>query len=416
MTTTNEIRIWADGLDKFMKRFGRLTRKANKLGVDEPTFCIVASESIPIRKPSRQEPLAQIPHRDQLTITVSGAESVRVDGFQFLARVEPSQDEGWNFIFRVPGVDSDLSKYRSASLRCDHCKTKRQRKNMYVIRDLESEQDFAVGRSCLQDFMRTPNASDLAGYAADIISFSEDDHSGSGGGEHSYNLQYLVSLTAAVIEVYGWKSAGSAWDEGGTTQPTRDVVLDAIHRTGIFKSSGRYLAEDVPQITPDHEQEARDAIEWGRSLSPDPTINTSDYLLNLTLALVTPMTPATKVGIVVSVIGAYRRSLANDERLDRIEREAAEAQPIPEAEGRMQIQGEVVAAKWKSGDYGDTLKIIVKHVDGWKLWGSVPSGLGTTNESRLIGSTVRFHARVERSKDDSTFGFYSRPTKAEFVN
>ena len=76
---------------------------------------------------------------------------------------------------------------------------------------------------------------------------------------------------------------------------------------------------------------------------------------------------------------------------------------------------EVVSASWRTTDFGETLKIIVQHEDGWKVWGSSPSAFGS-DETAIVGRSVRFMARIARARDDEKFGFFSRPTKAEITN
>lgn len=106
-------------------------------------------------------------------------------------------------------------------------------------------------------------------------------------------------------------------------------------------------------------------------------------------------------------------------------------------EGRYVIEGTVVGIKSVPGWNPDETvqKIIVEMADGNRVYGSVPSKLydevsqaatdfarGLINrnpfaesDEGIRGQRVRFTAKVERSQDDEHFGFYSRPTKAEFV-
>lgn len=79
-------------------------------------------------------------------------------------------------------------------------------------------------------------------------------------------------------------------------------------------------------------------------------------------------------------------------------------------EGRMTIEGTVLSTKFVDNGYGGSLKMLVRHESGWKVWGTVPSSIDVDK-----GSTVRFTATVTRSTDDALFGFYSRPTKAVVV-
>jgi hypothetical protein len=48
---------------------------------------------------------------------------------------------------------------------------------------------------------------------------------------------------------------------------------------------------------------------------------------------------------------------------------------------------------------------------GFLVWGSVPAALGGIEQ----GDRVQFNATVTKSDRDETFGFFKRPTKAQFA-
>lgn len=121
---------------------------------------------------------------------------------------------------------------------------------------------------------------------------------------------------------------------------------------------------------------------------------------------------------------AVRKFFGYGERqAERAAREAAEAEALadapPLAEGRRSVVGEIVSTKYKETPYGTTLKMLVKDIDGNKVWGTVPRVLEDKtfgeNGIELKGQTVTFTATVERSRDDEHFGFFKKPTKAQIV-
>jgi hypothetical protein len=96
--------------------------------------------------------------------------------------------------------------------------------------------------------------------------------------------------------------------------------------------------------------------------------------------------------------------------IERAAKRAAEDAIVTDViEGRIEIAGRVLTTKWQSSDYGDTLKMLVRDARGFKVWGSVPRAISADIEK---GDEVTFTATVERSDDDSTFGFFKRPSKA----
>jgi len=86
------------------------------------------------------------------------------------------------------------------------------------------------------------------------------------------------------------------------------------------------------------------------------------------------------------------------------------AKVIPFNRVRATIVGVVISKKQVDTPYGSAIKILVEHADGWKIWGSKPSGLGIER-----GDKIEFDAKIEISKDDPKFGFFSRPTKARVL-
>jgi hypothetical protein len=101
--------------------------------------------------------------------------------------------------------------------------------------------------------------------------------------------------------------------------------------------------------------------------------------------------------------------------------EDAEKTPEPEpvaiptelTDGRHEFIGEVLALKWKDNPWGGNLKMLLRDDRGFKLWGTAFDMDGETSYDK--GDRVSFVARVERSKDDPCFGFFSRPTKGKVI-
>ena len=123
------------------------------------------------------------------------------------------------------------------------------------------------------------------------------------------------------------------------------------------------------------------------------------------------------------------------------ERDGDEA-AVPVVEGRIVIRGEIMSAKEVETDFGIAYKILVKDERGFKVWGSLPKaqaeqareeyyeihnqpntwgpacwllGADGTDETGVKGRGITFTATVVASKDDKNFGFYSRPTKGEWL-
>lgn len=93
-------------------------------------------------------------------------------------------------------------------------------------------------------------------------------------------------------------------------------------------------------------------------------------------------------------------------------REEAESRP-PVPEGRVDVEGEVLKVEMRENGYGGRVVMTVRSDDGWTVWGTAPKAFRWDVEK---GDRVRFRAEIEASDDDESFGFYSRPTKAELID
>src|SRR5690606_816160 len=78
--------------------------------------------------------------------------------------------------------------------------------------------------------------------------------------------------------------------------------------------------------------------------------------------------------------------------LDRLEA----AKPVPAVDGRTHVIGRVLSVKVVPGFAMDetSIKIVVQHQDGWKLYGTLPRNLLAQRDT-IAGSTIEFDAAIQ---------------------
>lgn len=143
-------------------------------------------------------------------------------------------------------------------------------------------------------------------------------------------------------------------------------------------------------------------------------------------------TSAYEENTIVDIVGKLvRYGSVSDKQLDFVRRlltkiddravvaarraaEDAAALPVPVTSDRIEISGTVISLKVVDGfGYGQSVtKMLVKTDAGWKVYGTRPGSLAGIDR----GAKVVFTARVERSKDDDRFGWFSRPTNARVLD
>lgn len=139
-------------------------------------------------------------------------------------------------------------------------------------------------------------------------------------------------------------------------------------------------------------------------------------------------------------IAAVERSIERQPEIEAkraqiaAERAAEKEAATPVVEGKIVITGKVLSTKFVDNDFGGALKMLVLDERGFKVWGTVPSSIQVTGERVYTGpvdvgeypewvelphvckgARVTFTATVEKSRDDESFGFYRRPTKASVL-
>lgn len=105
-----------------------------------------------------------------------------------------------------------------------------------------------------------------------------------------------------------------------------------------------------------------------------------------------------------SVLAVERHQAKLDEKANEV------LADVPVTDERITITGKVLCTKWVENNFGGSVKFLVHDHVGFKVWGTVPSSIQVEK-----GDEVTFDAKVTPSRDDSTFGFFKRPTKASVV-
>lgn len=418
-------------LDAFNKVVDRANRKAAKLGVAP----FVVSVGAPVAMshvvstvgdlrtmqvlPTDEAAalLAQAEKHAQLNVRVSAVNvfavtvegvAPQVAGWEFGASID--HDPAGNVVTQVPGSSVvQVSDWVSAAADCGHCNLRRNRMKTYVLRESATGAFKQVGSTCIEDFLGGSTAAQMAALAdlwqvIDLAAGTDSDHEYGAGGIEGWTRVDVIAQAAAVVREVGFLGKGAASEQGRPEQATAVAVLDAL----TWRPSKQEPVRPFPTVAADWDK-AEAVIDFVDALSPKPS---DDYLWNLQSAVARPVTVTKQLGLVVSAVSAYDREMGFQAR------KAAEALiadvPVPVTDERMAIEGTVLSTRLQEGDFGTVKKMLVQVFLGegaYKLWGNAPSAIWEVE----AGDTVKFVARVKRSDKDESFGFWSRPTKAEIV-
>ena len=317
----------------------------------------------------------------------------RISDHAFLARVEHHGELG-NIVTRAPDQTTaelpESLRTADASV-CDHCHTKRGRKDTFVLRAPDGSLK-RIGRNCLADYLRTSTVSDalrlwtLIANIEDLLGDADaDDSYGGGGGFSGYSMVHFLACVCRCISALGWVSAKEAREcYDGSKQTTSSRAMWACGS----KPDGRSAA-DWTALQPNAENvaEGEAVIAWGAQLAA----GSSDYLNNLRVALQLGYVEGRNAGLVASAVVSRRKELEIAiERAKRATKPAGAHVGVVKA--RLQLELTVTRVRYSSGDWGVTTIVAMEDAQGneftWFASGELEYRVG----DKLTGKgTVKKH-------------------------
>lgn len=309
--TTHTVKVLAARKAEAVGILKKLAAKANRYGSEKITFTVSPErlEEREFKDWDGEFRKARVAVHD---IEVSGA-APTVGRYEFLAALEHTA--AGNICRVVPGHDGVLeARFRAAECACEHCKTKRQRKDTYVVRNLDTGAQVQVGGNCLKDYLGQSPAAAIA-RCAFLQEFDNLrlDHSGAGFDWYQ-TLEWLLTATATSIRIDGWLSRGAADAMNAKTEgSSRPHQYSTSQKIAVLwsHSKDRDTVESrkrlLAKVTDADRELATKVIAWvrGGGLRGD-----SEYIHNLKIACAEDaVTEPRHVGLICSAIAAYNRQM-----------------------------------------------------------------------------------------------------------
>lgn len=173
---------------------------------------------------------------EYVSIELEG-ETPRLSGWAIHSKIQPSAIAGQNFVFTTKDFFS-YDALRTKPLFCEHCQTKRLKKNAYWIVHEDGRQ-MMVGATCLQDFLPAVNVDALIGYMNQISAIEDsdewDDLSDMPRGEYLYRTYDAIEEAYLSIKKWGYTSKRME-EEDPTRQPTAyDIDAAPKKKAELYK-------------------------------------------------------------------------------------------------------------------------------------------------------------------------------------
>jgi hypothetical protein len=388
--TMTTIYATPDGLDRLQDRVQKHASKARKLGQPAPTIQTQVITVIPVVD-------GLFDHWSQYSfyrVTVSGTVP-HINGWTPVARVEPVQ--GGTMVHLAPGVDAVDPRWREWGNTCEHCRTKRRRTDLVVLRH-DDGREMAVGRKCLADFLGAEGAEVSVDWWFKPIQFGDDDYLGGMGSVLPTPAQ-AIAHASAVIRAIGYVSKAAA---------ERDGVLPTSHPVQLFLRDQEQFQRQYGRVqVDDHDmQTASEVLGWCLSQRD----STSDYLRNLALICSQDFVAWKHLAYVVSSIPAWQRAMA-----EKMERAATNEKPKEwiEQDKVKGLRATIRRATVNDGYYGTTTIISMIAEDEGQQYPLVWFASGT--HDWRPGEQVEVSGTVKDRRDDDRYGKQTILTRCRLV-
>ncbi len=357
----DHVQLNAFNLEILQDKIVILNRKAVKLGC-EPAQVEVLNEVVVER--SRVMPGGRILKYNVtvFNVTVTGS-TPKLAGWSLVAKVEYIGNE--KLVSCVPGETCPVH-FRTGDFHCDHCHSKRRRKNVFVLRHWDGHH-VQVGRQCIKDFLGGISPEQLLAQAVWGFSVSgvlSEAGDGWGGGQHEDAIDIVEYLNAVAICIrrLGWVSKGEARFDVASTSADAWYLVRPPVSDGYRKQYERWIENHDLHHQGRDEKLAAEALEWAKTLE---TKETNDYLYNLGVACRADFIVRSTSGLVASLISAYLRYMDREEEIVKREREKKSCDWVGEVKKRQVFKKlTVTKMKYIPGDWGTTTLVILEDEPG----------------------------------------------------
>lgn len=320
-------KIASINLPNFETRLEFINKKAKKLGLPEVGYREICREHVPARDyydvAGTDEPAH--PAFDLITVSLYG-EAPYIRGWRLMGVLEHTPDFEFPLLHNVPGCRIPENYWTDKSRHCDHCNSRRNRKDTFILQNVQTLEYRQIGRQCLADFLPGITPEDALRYSLFYRSINtclDDDYDQPDFNNQTkwdyaeYDLINVLAISSAVIRVDGWLSSTKAREQehGETTGSSVRTLLKP--RTNFMKRQeldefNAWAMKRKP--TEGDFAIAAKVLAWIRSESFEAT---TEYAHNLKVIAMKGATNNRNVNISVSAIPAYLRFMDQQHQLNK---------------------------------------------------------------------------------------------------
>jgi len=287
--------------------------------------------------------------------------SPKLEGWSLVALVDHT--ESGNIFRRFPGMeDIDLEQYRTVGQSCEHCNTKRRRKDTVILMNETGELKM-VGKTCLKDFTGHMHPTQVLNLYSQLRTWLDELNAGGGVQEMredpEIELEWFLKVTNAYIRVDGWVSRSKAYNNDKLTATADKVMKVALPpRTDDERREIKAEFERLAIGEKDVEV-AEGAVKWAAM----ELVARNDYEHSIQLIAKNGYTTYRQAGYAGSIVPAYLRHM-DDVYAEQKALDTSKSQYQGAVKERLTRTVEVVSIRTIETEFGALDIINMQDADG----------------------------------------------------
>lgn len=301
--------IHESNLERLQKKIGRIRNKCHKYG------CDFAYAEVGEEFKTRTDDNG-VEHVERYVI-VEAEGTAKVNGWKFLGTI--NRTDAGNILRLMSDEVVVPEYYYNCEPECEHCHSRRHRKETYLVYNEETKEFKQVGSSCLNDFTNGLSAEAVANYISLFDELIEGEAPGeSWGGKVWYEIPEVLTYAVDFVQNIGYASTYITDDYGDrmfNPNSTKSWVSDAIdYKQGRAGRIARERIEDyMDRYHPNYQSEdlankVSTIIDWFKSVD----CKDNNYMHNLQVLANSDYCEYKELGYVVSMVVTYNKHIAQE--------------------------------------------------------------------------------------------------------
>lgn len=376
-----EYRIPVENIEELRKKAATIQKKAAKHG------CIVVYKEVgeEVVKELNEDGIEV--YRKYIIVEAEG--EAKADGWVFVGTIEHTAQG--NILRSISDELKIPERYRNAEPYCEHCHTKRARKDTYVVFNEETGEFKQVGKSCLKEFTKGLSVEMAAFILQWVKEVEEYCNLGSGCSiTPYYKVAEVSKYFVETMRKFGW--ASSAAEEDSTKRVAMDfygVDHGTITTKEVVKSIN--AKRDMVNFDPNNisDEYITAALDWAKAWDGHEY---NDYRDNLKVIASMNACEWKHLGYLASLFMAYDKEMERE--IKKMERQKSRAQSAHIGQIGSKVSENI--KEWKcltawDTQWGTTFLYEFTTEDGNILIWKTSKWLDNEKEFKTVSGTVKAH-------------------------